>query len=205
MGRVEPYKRIDLILQSLVQIRRHVPDARLFVVGGGTGLDAVREQVRRLGLEHHVVCSGQVNEADKLRYIHQSDLMLNASEKEGWGLTVLEAAACAVPTVASNVPGLCDAVLNGRTGVLVPHGDVEAMAAAVVGILGDPDRRRRLGLAARAWAERFSWDGVARATAQCVEEIAGGTAHGERLSWFDDEEAGAGSVVRQQPRGRGGR
>jgi glycosyltransferase involved in cell wall biosynthesis len=194
MGRVEPYKRIDLILRSLVQIRRQVPDARLFVVGGGTGLDAVREQVRRFGLEAHVVCSGQVNEPDKLRYIHQSHLMLNASEKEGWGLTVLEAAACAVPTVASNVPGLRDAVLNGQTGVLVPYGDVEAMAGAAVEILRDPDRRRRLGLAARRWAERFSWDGVARATAQCIEEAAGGTGQGERLAWFDGEEAGVGGV-----------
>jgi glycosyltransferase involved in cell wall biosynthesis len=186
LGRVEPYKRIDLLLQALSRIREQIPEARLCIVGGGTGLAAVRSEVQRLGLGAHVTCTGVVAEAEKLRYIHAADLLLNASEKEGWGLTVLEAAACGVPTVAHDVPGLRDAVLNGRTGVLVPYGDVAALTRVTVELLRDPERRRRLGCAARQWAERFSWDGVADATAQCIEEVAGGVRAQRRLEWFEE-------------------
>jgi glycosyltransferase involved in cell wall biosynthesis len=189
LGRVEPYKRIDVVLQALAGIRAQIPDARLCIVGGGTGLAAVRDEVRRLGLDGHVTCSGAVTEREKLRYIQAADLVLNASEKEGWGLTVLEAAACGVPAVASDVPGLRDAVLNEHTGVLVPYGDVAALVEATVGLLRDPERRRRLGGAARQWAERFSWDGVAEATAQCIEEVAGGVRAERRVEWFEEATA----------------
>jgi glycosyltransferase involved in cell wall biosynthesis len=189
MGRVEPYKRIDLILAAFARIREQVPNTHLYVVGGGTGLAAVRREVERRALAAHVTCTGVVSEEEKLRYIHGAHVMVSASEKEGWGLTVLEAAACGLPTIASDVPGLRDAVLHGRTGVLVPHGDVEALAQAAIDLLQDPERRRRLGSAARAWAERFSWEGVADATARCIEEVAGNVRAERRLEWFEEETA----------------
>ena len=196
LGRVEPYKRVDLILQALGRIHQQIPEARLVVVGGGTGLGAVRAEVLRLGLDAHVTCTGVATEEEKLRYLHESDLMLNASEKEGWGLTVLEAAACGLPTVASDVPGLRDAVLDGRTGVLVPHGDVETLARAAVDLLQHPEQRRRLARNAREWAERFSWDAVAEATADCIEEVAGHARAGRKVVWFEGEQAETAGGVR---------
>jgi glycosyltransferase involved in cell wall biosynthesis len=188
-GRVEPYKRLDVILHAFVRIRAQIPAVRLVIVGSGTGLERTRELAAQLGLADAVTCTGLVSEAEKIRHMHAAHLVLNTSEKEGWGLTVVEAGACGLPTIASDVPGLRDAVLHGHTGLLVPHGDVAALAAASVDLLRDHARRRQLGGAARRWAERFSWDGVARATAQAIEESAGGVPQGERVSWFDGDPA----------------
>lgn len=186
LGRVEPYKRIDVALRALIRVRERIPDARLVVVGGGTGLPRVEAEVRQLGLADCVHCTGFVSEADKLRWIHAAHVVVNTSEKEGWGLTVIEAAACGVPAVASDVPGLRDAVRDGQTGILVPYADADGVARAAVELLSDEARRRRLGDAGRAWAERFSWDSVAAATAQSIEEAAGGAPAGERLAWFEE-------------------
>ncbi|MFI4982869.1 MAG: glycosyltransferase, partial [Nevskiales bacterium] len=96
-------------------------------------------------------------------------------EKEGWGLTVLEANACGVPAVASDVPGLRDAVRHEESGVLVPHGDVMRLTEAVLKILQDAGYRRRLNAGARAWAERFSWDLSSADIAAVIEAVAAAT------------------------------
>jgi glycosyltransferase involved in cell wall biosynthesis len=186
LGRVEPYKRLDLTLQVLARVRREIPRARLVVVGAGSGMAELQGEMRRLGLTEHVECTGIVSEEEKVRRIQMARLIVNTSEKEGWGLTVLEAAACGVPAVASDVPGLRDAVRSGQTGVLVPHGDVDSCARAIIALLGDEDRRRALGRAARAWAERFDWETIADATAACIEEASGGEANAGRWTWFQE-------------------
>ena len=186
LGRVEPYKRLDVVLRAFAQVRSRLPEARLLIVGSGTGLEAVREDIRRLNLTGCVSAPGLVSEEEKLRLIHSAHVAVSTSEKEGWGLTVLEAAACGLPTVASDVPGLRDAVVAGETGLLVPYDDAPATAEALTALLGDEARRQRLGRAARRWAERFSWDAVAEATAQSIEEAVTGTVADSPLQWFDD-------------------
>ena len=188
-GRVEPYKRLDLVLQTFERVRRDIVDARLWIVGGGSGLAAVRSEIRRRGLSACVTSTGPVDEKDKLRHIHACHVVLNTSEKEGWGLTVLEAAACGRASIAGDVPGLRDAILRDQTGILVPHGDIEALAAATVQLLRDPSRRAALGVAAREWAERFSWDRVAEATAQYIEETCGGAPAAPAHDWFPQPQA----------------
>jgi len=200
-GRVEPYKRLRLVVQAFERIRRAIPDARLTIIGGGTGLDALRQEIRRLKLEDVVTATGPVDEVRKLECIRKCHLVLNCSEKEGWGLTVLEAAACGRPTVASDVPGLRDSVLHERTGVLVPDGNVEAMASAAVALLRDTERRQLLGRAARNWAERFSWESVAEATARCIEESCGAAPVATTARWFSEAHEADGETVPLAPRG----
>src|SRR5690606_41819644 len=91
--------------------------------------------------------------------------------KEGWGITNVEAAACGRPTVASDSPGLRDSVVDGPTGFLVPHGDVEALADRLTRLLTDAGLRERLGREARAFAERFSWDRAAEQTEAHLEQV----------------------------------
>lgn len=185
-GRIEPYKRFDLILRAFALVRHELPECRLVLVGSGTALAAVRAEIRRLGLERSVRSTGPVDETVKIDLLQRSRLALNSSEKEGWGLTVLEAAACALPTIASDVPGLRDAVVDGRTGLLVKHGDVQAMADATIALLRDDERRRQLGRAARDWALNFSWDAVAEATAHCIEEACGVATGAVPHMWFGE-------------------
>jgi glycosyltransferase involved in cell wall biosynthesis len=81
----------------------------------------------------------------------------------------MEAAACGVPTVASDSPGLRDSVRDGETGILVPHGDVGALAGALKQLLQNDAEREAMGTAARVFAESFSWDKSARAMEEFLQ------------------------------------
>ena len=87
-----------------------------------------------------------------------------ASPKEGWGITNLEAAASGTPVIASNSPGIRESVQDGRTGLLVPHGDVPALAAALARLAGSPACVASMGAAGRQFAEGFTWERAANET-----------------------------------------
>jgi glycosyltransferase involved in cell wall biosynthesis len=175
LGRVEPYKRIDVIVDAMPRILATIPDARLLIVGRGEATPALERQVARLGLGAHVTLRGFVDEAEKVALYRGARVFVNPSEKEGWGLTVLEANACGTPVVASDSPGLRDSVRHDRTGFLVPHGDVAACADAVIRILRDDDTWRRLREGALAWAADFRWDAVTDRVQAVIERVAGGS------------------------------
>jgi len=91
--------------------------------------------------------------------------------KEGWGLTVVEAAACGTPSLTSNSPGLRDSVRDGVTGYLVPHGDVDALARRMLELAERPALVDSLGKNARAFAESLTWDAAASATEAHLAEV----------------------------------
>jgi glycosyltransferase involved in cell wall biosynthesis len=105
-----------------------------------------------------------VSEPDKLALLRRSWALVFASPKEGWGITNLEAAACATPVVASNSPGIRESVRDGHTGFLVPHGDVPAMAGAMRRVAESRELVERLGVEARAFAASFTWERAADQT-----------------------------------------
>jgi glycosyltransferase involved in cell wall biosynthesis len=100
------------------------------------------------------------------------------SPKEGWGITVIEAAACGTPSLASESPGLRDSVRHGETGYLVPHGDVEGLAARMVELADSPPLVARLGERARRFAEGLSWEQTAAATERHLSDIIEGPTGG---------------------------
>jgi glycosyltransferase involved in cell wall biosynthesis len=173
LGRVEAYKRIDVVVDAMPQVLVHLPAARLVIVGRGDALAALERQVARLGIGHAVQFRGFVTEDEKVALYQSARVFVNPSEKEGWGLTVLEAAACGVPAVASDSPGLRDSVRHDETGILVPHGDVAACATAMLRLLVDDDTWTHLRTGALAWAARFSWDAVTDEVEAVVERVAG--------------------------------
>jgi glycosyltransferase involved in cell wall biosynthesis len=98
------------------------------------------------------------------------------SPKEGWGITVVEAAACGTPSLASDSPGLRDSVRHGETGFLTPHGDVDALADRMLDLAADPALVSRLGDSARCFAESLTWERTAAATKKHLEDIINGPA-----------------------------
>ncbi len=172
LGRIERYKRIDLLIDAMPRIREAVPNARLLIVGRGDAVAGLRERAAQLGLGDAVEFRGFVDEAEKVALYQAARVFVNPSEKEGWGLTVLEANACGTPAVASDVPGLRDAVRHEQSGLLVPFGDVQATGNAVVRILRDEDTWRRLRAGALGWAAEFRWDRVADQVQAVIERVA---------------------------------
>jgi glycosyltransferase involved in cell wall biosynthesis len=98
------------------------------------------------------------------------------SPKEGWGITVIEAAACGTASLASDSPGLRDSVRHGETGFLVPHGDATALAQRMLEFANQPLLVARLGDRARLFAERLTWERTAAETLSHLNEIIGGRA-----------------------------
>lgn len=158
LGRLRRYKRVDLVIRAVARLRARGQPVRFLVAGKGDHLAALRKLTARLGVEDAVSFLGFVDETRKLELFRRSWVHVLASPNEGWGIANLEAAACATPTVASDAPGLRESVVHGRTGFLVPHGDVATLADRIGVLLHDEDLRTRLGAGARSFAEGFSWE-----------------------------------------------
>ncbi|MCC7053048.1 MAG: glycosyltransferase family 4 protein [Gemmatimonadaceae bacterium] len=182
VGRLRRYKGVELILQAVARMQ----DRTTAVEIAGTGDDRPRLEAlaASLDLGRRVRFLGFVSEAEKSALLRRAWIVSLTSPKEGWGITNLEAAACGTPVVASDSPGLRESVLDGRTGFLVPHGDVAALAGAFDRIIADPALVTRLGTAGRAFAESFTWESAADHTEahlrQQVRE--GGHAGGDHFS-----------------------
>ncbi len=170
LGRLNRYKRIDLLLQAVASLVERGTSCRLLVAGRGDDQSRLEALRASLGLEEHVEFLGFVSEADKRELLRRSWINVLTSVKEGWGISNLEAAACGTPTIASDVPGLRDSVVHGRTGFLVPHGDVESLSRRIGELLGDNEKRARLGHGARSFAEGFGWDASARDMERFLQE-----------------------------------
>ncbi|MCI0451638.1 MAG: glycosyltransferase family 4 protein [Candidatus Latescibacteria bacterium] len=161
LGRLRKYKAVDVVLEAFARVLRDVPGARLVVVGDGPELAALRAHARRLGLGDTAAFTGRAGAHEVVAILNGAHVCANASPKEGWGLTVVEANACGVPVVGSDRPGLRDSIRDGETGFLVPYGDAGAFAHKITALLTDPALRRRMSEAARAWAQSLTWEKTA--------------------------------------------
>ncbi|MEY2570572.1 MAG: hypothetical protein QOE63_922, partial [Acidimicrobiaceae bacterium] len=119
VGRLVPVKRYDLLLQAAAHARRSCPDLRLTIVGEGYERRSLDALVRDLDAESWVTFAGRVSDADLVKLYRQAWVAASASAREGWGMWITEAAACATPSVATRIPGHVDAMVDGRTGLLV--------------------------------------------------------------------------------------
>ncbi|HEX2187953.1 MAG TPA: glycosyltransferase family 4 protein [Longimicrobiaceae bacterium] len=164
LGRLQRYKRVDLVLRAVAHMRRNGLRVRLVVAGTGAREGALRRLAGRLGIGDRVEFTGYVDEARKLQLLRTAWVHVLTSPKEGWGITVMEAAACGTPTVGSSSPGLWESVVHRTTGILVPHGDATDLAAVLADLLADRDRLEAMGRAARRYALGFSWDRTADRT-----------------------------------------
>lgn len=174
VGRLEAYKRIDVLLRALVRVRAAVPSAELVVIGRGADRARLEALARELGLGSAVRFAGFVGDDERDALLAASRVCACASEKEGWGLTVIEANALGTPVVASDAPGLRDSVRHGETGFLVAAGDVGAFAARIAELLADDPLAERLSERARAWSRSFDWDLAARDMAEEIEAARAG-------------------------------
>jgi N-acetyl-alpha-D-glucosaminyl L-malate synthase BshA len=127
-------KRVHDVVETFARVRQAMP-AKLLLAGEGPELNRIECLVRARGVEADVLFVGKQNEVADL--ISIADVMLLPSEMESFGLVALEAMACGVPTVASDIGGLPEVVLDGVTGFLRPVGDVGAFVDAVLVLLRD--------------------------------------------------------------------
>ena len=165
LGRIDVHtKGIDTLLEAFARVAPERPGLVLKIAGGGekSQVRRLEKLVARTGLGPRVELLGRVSETDKRQLLAASLFFCMPSRYEGWGMTAVEAGASARAVVAADIDGLRDAVLDNVTGLLVPSGNGEALAAAMRRLLDDPGLRRSLGEQGREHSRRFGWDELAR-------------------------------------------
>ncbi len=172
LGRLEGYKRIDVLLRAVARLAPRFRDLELWVIGKGGEREGLEQLATQLGLAERVHFTGFVSRAERDRLLAGCRVCVCPSAKEGWGLSVIDANALGVPVVASDAPGLRDSVVDGETGFLVPEGDVGAFAHGIERLLADDALAASMSKAAEAWAARFDWE---RSTDELAQVLVGAT------------------------------
>lgn len=153
VGRVVPIKRLDVLLRALSRARSADPRIRLALVGDGEERPGLERLARELGIERDVLFLGYRRELRPL--FSAADVAVLSSDNEGTPVSLIEAAAAGLPAVTTDAGGVRE-VVGEETGIVVPRGDVEALAAGMVRLGGDAGERERRGRAARDRAlERY--------------------------------------------------
>jgi glycosyltransferase involved in cell wall biosynthesis len=172
LGRLVPHKRVEIAIHTLARLRDDFAGLRLTVAGTGWWETHLRDYARDLGVADQVHFAGFVGDAEKHRLLARAWVALTPSLKEGWGLTIVEAAACGTPTVAfASAGGVAEALVDGKTGLLA-H-DEDHFVGRVRELLGDADWRETMGEAARLHAGSFTWKAAGEEFAALIAELVG--------------------------------
>jgi len=162
-----PFYGIDLLVRAFARVRQRFLESepeigrrlRLLLVGSGDHKAEIEALVKSLGISDVSEVLGPVPHHEVPDYLNRLDVYACPSRSESFGVAVLEASACGVPVVVTNVGGLPEVVEDGKTGFIVPPENLDALAEAIETLVRRPDLRAQMGQAGREMvAERYSWD-----------------------------------------------
>ncbi|MEV4658868.1 glycosyltransferase family 4 protein [Micromonospora sp. NPDC049301] len=172
LGRLVPHKRVEIALRAVAELIGELPDLELVVAGQGWWEQPLRELCDSLGIADRVRFTGFISEEEKHAVLSSAWVALTPSLKEGWGLTIVEAAARSTPTVAFRYAGgVAEAMVDTETGLLVD--DEAEFTAQVRELLADDVRRKAMGEAALHHASRFTWAATGARFAELVTHATG--------------------------------
>lgn len=172
LGRLEiSWKGLDLLLQAFAFIRDRA-DCNLLIAGDGPDRAAVLTMARRLGVDDRVVMLGRVDGQARFQLLASAQVACLPSRYETFGIVALEAMACATPVIAFDIPCLRE-VVDGDCAMTVPPLDARLYGEALLGLLADPERCRRMGEAGRRRSRRFDWAEIAGRQGRIYARAAG--------------------------------
>jgi glycosyltransferase involved in cell wall biosynthesis len=171
LGTLEPRKNVDGLIRAYARYRKAEPAALPLVVAGGKGwfYDQLSRLVDSLDLARYVIFAGYIPEQDKVWWYNAATFFVYPSHFEGFGLPPLEAMACGVPVIASNVSSLPEVV--GEAGLMIDPGDPIALAAALARLTTDTELRAALAERGLARARTFTWEKTAVETVAVYRQV----------------------------------
>lgn len=162
VGRLVPVKNFARLIRVMHEVRSTVPDAELVIVGDGYERDDLEALISELDAQQWVRLAGRVSDDELIGLYRRAWTVASTSIREGWGMTLTEAAACGTPAVATRIAGHADAIDEGRSGLL---GDTdEELAALLRSVLCDAELRGRLQRGALDRASALTWEATAIGT-----------------------------------------
>ncbi|MDZ7289951.1 MAG: GT4 family glycosyltransferase PelF [candidate division KSB1 bacterium] len=170
VGRLVPVKAYPILLKASKLVFREIPNAYLMVVGEGPLYEELKKMANDYDMADHVRFLGGRKDVPEI--LRALDVFVLASESEGMSNTILEAMASGLPVVATAVGGNPELVVHGETGLLVPPNHPNAMAAAILKLLRDPEQRQQMGrLGHQRIVEKFSLEAMVRNYAKIYIEL----------------------------------
>lgn len=171
LGRLTTAKSIHVLLHAIALLKNDLPNLSCTIAGDGPMRRQLEKLSVKLKIRENVKFLGKVSEEEKITLYQQAWIFVNPSLIEGWGITTIEANACGTPVVASNVPGLRDAVSDTRSGMLVPYGNIPGFVLATSTILKDTLLRTKLSHGAINWAQQYDWNKSAKTAIKLLEKV----------------------------------
>lgn len=171
VGRLEEQKGFDILVDVWVKIAREHPDWHLDIYGAGSQHDNLQWQIERLGMQRHITLCGR--SSNIMDVYPRYSLHVMPSRYEGQGIALVEAQACALPSVVTDFQyGASDIVGNGHNGIIVAQGDRKALAEAVCRMMSSEELRRRYGMAAKDNARKYLKDNVFGMWTELIDALA---------------------------------
>lgn len=153
IGSIKPLEalyHVDLLIQSFAEVHAQFPQARLLIIGEGSEYENLEKQVAALHLTEVVHFTGRISFDKVSYYFNQLQVLVNISQYESFGVSVIEAMACEVPVIVSDTGGLQEIVNHPELGLKVPVGSKEATTEAICQLIQSPERCQILGKNGRA-------------------------------------------------------
>ena len=158
VGRIKKYKNIHYVIEAMPELIKIFPKIKLVIGGRGDYQESLKNSVKNLNLGNSVEFFGFLSEEEKARILGKAWIFVTMAEKEGWGITVIEANAMKTPAIGSDVEGLRDSIRNNVTGFLVKLGDKKQLVAKISDLLKNGDELNRVSENAYKWSKEFDWD-----------------------------------------------
>jgi glycosyltransferase involved in cell wall biosynthesis len=166
VGRLVPVKRFDRFIEAMVVLKQSQPRLQAMIVGEGYERPDLEARIAAAGAERWLTLPGRLSDEALVDTYRRAWVVASTSVREGWGMTLTEAAACGTPAVATRIAGHEDAVTDGESGLLVDS--IPEMVEATESILAQPMVRRRLSLGALRRAQQMTWERTAEVTLQTL-------------------------------------
>lgn len=170
-GRISYGKGLNELIDAAYNIHKSRNDVQFLLAGDGPLLGYLKKKVKEMDLEDTVIFLGHVGRDEIVSLYQNATIFIFPSYHEGLPGSLLEAMSCALPIIATNVPGNSELIEHNHNGILVPARDATGLSAALLQLLDDPKRQNQLGQNARTTiVERYSWNKIAKNILQCYEE-----------------------------------
>ncbi|MHC5735170.1 glycosyltransferase family 4 protein [Nostoc sp.] len=174
VGRLQRWKGMHVLVQAMPKILQKYPDAHCVVVGGKHELepdyeDFLKGEITALGLKDQVIMAGLQRNIPE--WVQAMDIFVHASDKEPFGIVIIEAMALGKPVIAGSAGGPTEIITDGMNGLLTPYGDAEQLAIAILRYLDEQEFAQSAGVAARQRALDFSTQNYAQNFISAIRSV----------------------------------
>jgi len=156
LGGLKRRKNLGFLLELISKIEYH--QSKVLIAGSGSLQNRMEQQAERLNIVDKIIFCGFIAEKEKVDYYNLADIFVFPSRKEGFGMPVIEAGACGVPCIASNVYSLKEIIVDGETGFLAELNNISDWKRKMEKLLKNDKLRQRMGENARNFSKNFSWE-----------------------------------------------